>query len=558
MTTITTQIAVIGAGPAGIVTALELADRGFEVCLVESGRTQPDAQIQALGDAAELDPQRHAPMNLATCRALGGASQIWGGRVVPYDPIDFVIRPYIPYGAWPFDYTEVEKHHARACDYFCCGQPVFSTLDLPEIKQKSIVPGLPDEEVKSTDLERWSLPTNFGREYGARLKSHPRIRLLSGYTAVKLVTSANDAHVERVELRSLSDSPLQLNAKKVILACGALESTRLLMCSGQSAAGLGNASGLLGRLYMGHISGRIARVRFTTPAAQTQYGFHRDREGVYLRSRFTLSAEAQQRERLTNVALWLVNPPVGDATHRNGVLSFVYLALRSPLGKRVASAAIRQSTLKSAGGSTLLQHAMNIVRYAPSTAAFIASFGVRRFLLRRKAPGFFQKSAANCYDLHYHGEQIPNPESRVTLSDQRDALGMPRLNIDLRFMPQDVEGVLRTHELLDQHLRKHQVGQLKYLADDCAAAVWDQAADGYHQVGTTRMSEFAPDGVVDPNCRVHGVDNLYVASSSTFPTSGQANSTFLIVALALRLADHLAAERDLPARPIAVRQEVVT
>jgi choline dehydrogenase-like flavoprotein len=173
-------------------------------------------------------------------------------------------------------------------------------------------------------------------------------------------------------------------------------------------------------------------------------------------------------------------------------------------------------------------------------------------------PGFFQKSAANCYDLHYHGEQVPNPESRVTLSDQRDALGMPRLNINLQFTPQDVDGVLRTHEMLDQHLRRHQVGQLEYLPDDRAASIWDQATDGYHQIGTTRMSDSAADGVVDPNCRVHGVDNLYVASSSTFPTSGQANSTFLIVALALRLADHLAAECDLPACPDIARQEVVT
>jgi choline dehydrogenase-like flavoprotein len=115
-----------------------------------------------------------------------------------------------------------------------------------------------------------------------------------------------------------------------------------------------------------------------------------------------------------------------------------------------------------------------------------------------------------------------------------------KLVIDLRYSQQDVDGVLRAHEIWDEHLRRHGCGYLEYTVADRAAAVWEQAADGFHQAGTTRMSAHPDDGVVDSDLRVHGIRNLYVASGSVLPTSSQANTTFMIVVFALRLADHLA------------------
>jgi choline dehydrogenase-like flavoprotein len=182
---------------------------------------------------------------------------------------------------------------------------------------------------------------------------------------------------------------------------------------------------------------------------------------------------------------------------------------------------------------------LNMLRDLPRTLWFIPSFGVRRFLLYRKVPGFFQYAASNVYPLHYHAEQVPNPDSRVSLADDVDALGMRRLRIDLRYSDQDVDSVVRAHRHWDEYLRAHACGHLEYLSDDPIAHVWAQARDGFHQAGTTRMSASPADGVVDRDCRVHGVANLYVAGSSVFVTSSQANSTFTAVAFALRLADHL-------------------
>jgi choline dehydrogenase-like flavoprotein len=170
---------------------------------------------------------------------------------------------------------------------------------------------------------------------------------------------------------------------------------------------------------------------------------------------------------------------------------------------------------------------------------FIPDFGYGRYIAKRKIPALFVYSAANKYPLHYHSEQVPNPNSIVSLSHEQDELGMRRLNINIQFMQQDIDNVVKAHRYWDQHLRQHNCGYLEYLADDLEKSIWEQAGDGFHQIGTTRMSAHAHTGVVGTNCEVHGVDNLFVASSSIFVTSGQANSTFMIVSFALRLADHL-------------------
>ncbi len=95
--------------------------------------------------------------------------------------------------------------------------------------------------------------------------------------------------------------------------------------------------------------------------------------------------------------------------------------------------------------------------------------------------------------------------------------------------------------LSDEAQRKHQL-----LNATAAAWVTDTKPIGeadlsgnYHFIGATRMSPDPRDGVVNANCKVHGVDNLYVAGCSVFPTGGHANPTLTIVALAIRLADHL-------------------
>jgi choline dehydrogenase-like flavoprotein len=268
-----------------------------------------------------------------------------------------------------------------------------------------------------------------------------------------------------------------------------------------------------------------------------------------VRRRITFARELQRSNALPNIASWLVHPELAVASHRSGVLSFAYLALVSPLGRFMAPEALRGPMTGGRvpgvpyGGvsrSPLVEHVANLIRDAGATTRFALAFGAKRFLARgRRVPGFAVYNPRNVYPLLYHGEHVPHRDSRVTLADDRDAVGMPKLRVAIRYSDADVDGVVRAHRLWDEYLRRHGAGTIEYLSDDVAADIRRRLGGGFHQSGTTRMSLRPDGGVVDDNLAVHGFPTLHVASSSVFPTSGQANSTFMIVVFALRLADHL-------------------
>jgi choline dehydrogenase-like flavoprotein len=544
------HLAVVGAGPAGIVIALEAARNGYEVLLIESGFDTFDVHTQQLSNAAVCDPERHAPMSMSVRRQLGGTSTIWGGRCVPYDRVDFAHRPYIADTAWPVGYDELEPYFQRACDWLQCGRPVFDVRRIGHLPP-SLVPGLPEADGSAATLERWSRSTNFARLYGDALKQTARVRVVTGLTCTEVVCQPGAARADRLACRTLDGKRITVRARGYVLACGGLETTRLMLASrGPQGRSLGDHSGHLGRWYMAHVDGVIANVRFCTPPRATVAGFERDIDGTYVRRRFSIDREVQLRRELPNVIAFLANPELADHRHRNGVLSLAYVTLRSPLGRLVAQP---EQRLKVAGDKAIgsaysgaarvpiRPHLMNIARDGAAVTSFAVGIGARRVIARgQKTPGFFTASSRqNLYPFQYHGEQVPNRRSCVSLSGDRDPVGMPRLKIDLRFSQRDVDGVLQCHELWDAYLRQSGCGHLEYLSDDPGSLAWQRMGGGSHQLGTTRMAARAEDGVVDEHLAVHGVSNVFVASSSAFLTSSQANPTFMIVAFALRLASRL-------------------
>jgi hypothetical protein len=534
-------ICVIGGGPAGLVTALELARHGHDVIVLESGKlhAEPSAQNLAIADVA--DASRHAPMAIAVQRRLGGTSGIWGGRCVPLDPIDFAKRPHVAGPGWPIPRESISVHHARACEYLLAGAADFSLPAGLARQADAIVPGFRDGDVLGSTLERWCLPTDLGREYRSRLKDCRSIRVHLGLTCTELALAPRADAVGHAVVRNLQGGQAIVRAQHFVVATGGIEAVRLLQNSGlASTGGLGNHGGWLGVGYMGHVSGKIADVHFNTDPNQTISGFERDAEGVYCRRRFTIAARIQMQEELQNCALWLDNPPPADARHRNGILSVAYLALSTPpFAGALAPAAIRSAMIEHPHRSGRAHHVMNMLKDLPATAAFVPTFLWRRYMGRRRLPGFFLHNRANQYALHYHAEQARNTASRITLGTHRDAVGMLRARVDLRYCGADYRSVRRTHEVLDRYLRRLGVGRLEYRTGELEESIAAQARDGFHQLGGTAMSAQAEDGVVDMDCRVHGLANLHIASSSVFPTSGQANPTLTIVGLAIRLAGHL-------------------
>lgn len=339
-----------------------------------------------------------------------------------------------------------------------------------------------------------------------------------------------------------------MKARRFVLAMGGVETPRFLLSAQQRwHRHFGGTDGTLGRYYMGHISGKIADILFDRPRESEEMDFKLDVDaGAFYRRRFKLDTDAQLQNRLLNTAFWPDYPAFYDPDQRSGVLSSVFLALAfPPLGRRILPEAIR---LAHTGPQPyrLIAHVRKAVLGAPRAATDLFKILRERFLSKPRKPGFLVTNSGGCYALHYHAEQVPNPDSRITLSRERDLFGMARARIDLRYVNQDVDSVIDSHPILDRALRANGIGRLRfnYPQPEWRDRICAQAGDGYHEVGSTRMGRDPSASVVDPDLRVHGIGNLFVASSSVFPSSGQANSTFLAVSFGLRLPEHLDAERD--------------
>jgi choline dehydrogenase-like flavoprotein len=171
---------------------------------------------------------------------------------------------------------------------------------------------------------------------------------------------------------------------------------------------------------------------------------------------------------------------------------------------------------------------------------FLFKWTTKRILASRKFPSIILENTTNTFSLEVHGEQCPNSRSRVYLSDEKDELGMPRVIIDWQYVQQDILSVKATLEAFGEELERLNVGSLHFDPASLEEELLRFGAYGGHHMGTARMGTDPRTSVVDRNCKVHSVSNLFVSGSAVFPTSSQANPTLTITALALRLADHIA------------------
>ena len=528
----TIPLLIVGSGPVGISLALELESLGQPVVMLESGVDAADDKIQDLSAAEFADPARHDDMSIAVARRLGGTSNLWGGRCLPYDPIDFEARPAMGGELWPIAYSDIAPHFAKASDYLSSGNPVFA---LPPGHEVST-----DKSFTFETLERWSNRPRLQVAHAERLKASKLIDIRLNTSVVGL-EFAEDGRVSGVRVVHGSGERRTLKADRVIITAGGLESTRLLLTAQRdNPARFGGVDGPLGRYYMGHVIGEIADVIYADNVLDDLADFYVDEHGSYVRRRFVASEETQREHGLLNCSMWPVSPPVADARHNSGILSMVFLGLSvGPIGRLLIAEAIRKRHVPP--GVSWGPHLLNMLRDLPRTAAYIPQFFWKRYGSAMRLPGFFVKNSARRYGLSYHSEQVPNPDSRAVLTDTLDRNGMPRLHIDLRFSEADARSIVRTHELLNDWLVSSKLGRIEYrqAPEKNVDAVLAQAAHGTHQVGLTRMAESPATGVVDKNLATFDAPNLYVASASVLPTSGQANPTFTAVALAVRLAHHL-------------------
>jgi choline dehydrogenase-like flavoprotein len=290
---------------------------------------------------------------------------------------------------------------------------------------------------------------------------------------------------------------------------GGLEVTRhLLQPAGPAATGCANESGLLGRFFMTHFSGVIAEV-VIRQGLKVINRYEVDEDGVYCRRRVQLSEAAQKEAGILNFSSFLHHPPLEDPSHRNPLLSLIFLlkGVRS-VARKIPAEYSSGLAYGRFGLREYTAHARNIVLGCPQLLVRGPSLLYKRILRRRKLPSVIIDYKNNRFTLHYHVEHAPHLESRVALTEQTDEHGLRRLRVTMHYTTLDVESILRAHYIIKERLERAGVGTIRFLSDDPVADIKRQISFGGHQIGTTRMALQAADGVVDPNCRVFGVNNL--------------------------------------------------
>jgi choline dehydrogenase-like flavoprotein len=305
---------------------------------------------------------------------------------------------------------------------------------------------------------------------------------------------------------------------------------------------------VVGRYYMCHIAANVGTLTFHGRPQDVRHGYELSPEGIYCRRRLQVAAGEQRRHGLANCVARLHFARITDPRHRSGVLSGLFLVRKFvsyEYGRR----------LHDGGDPTLAlyaRHLRNVLADPLDTAAFLAHWVTRRTLAQRKFPSVILRNRSNRFSLEVHGEQAPRADSRATLTDKVDALGMPQLRIDWRYGADDIASVDRTLALVASELERTGAGRLEVDRDTLEEDLLRFGAYGGHHIGTARMGTDPRTSVVDADCRVHSVRDLYVAGSAAFPTSSQANPTLTLIALSLRLGKHLG-ERLAPACPAHVQ-----
>jgi choline dehydrogenase-like flavoprotein len=532
------DLCIVGAGPAGLTVARTLADRGLKICLVESGGLKPkgnedDAAVRDLTAGRNVG-LAYFPLAEARRRGFGGSSTLWdipmgegvvGLRLRPLDPIDFEARPWLPYSGWPFDYAHMEPYYQRAAA-LCRIEPY------PPSPGARKPLGLETDVIQSSTFQIGPSSVWWGPEALAWLEKGDATLFHNG-TVTQIDAYSDARRVRGVEVSTLTGKTFSISAKTVVLACGGIDNARLLLLSDRvQRGGLGNDRDLVGRYFMEHphfTAGVFIPARPDVFGSAGSFKRHQFKEG-WVEQRPALAESVVRRERLRGCDISLQ-----AASQRARVRALQALEEKTD---GHAAADLLWSALKRREWPYIARRALHEVASDPAGAWRAIRQRARYNRYRSNNPSG-SDAQPELFALNVMAEQEPFPDSRVLLDPRRrDALGQPRAMVDWRVTDDDMSAIARTVKLIGREVEAAGLG--RFHAPLHPTLPPDPLNGGYHHMGTTRMHVDPARGVVDADCRVHGIDNLYVAGSSVFPTGGYSNPTFTLVALAVRLADHLA------------------
>ncbi len=483
------DVCIAGAGAAGITLARDLSGGELRVCLLEAGGLEPDSEDQALYEGHNMGLP-YIDLDRCRLRYFGGSTNHWGGWCRPLEPEDFEPREWLAHSGWPLRFDDLRPYYLRA--QRTCEIGGFE-YDAGTLSRRSGKPLLPLDATRvASPIYHFSPPTRFGSRYHNDLAASAKVTVQLHANLFNIRLDPNGARVATLECITRSGRRFSVRADRHVLALGAIENARLLLASNdRRSEGVGNTGDLVGRYFMEHphvyqagylLLKQVEDITFYLPHTVDTFDEAADQvRPVRMLGALGLPGPLRARQQILGMACTLVPLDLATAEQRFD--------------------AIGPSALRS------------LLRAAPEQLSL--------------------------YEIAVRSEQSPIPESRVRLTSEHDALGMPRCELDWNLGDRDLHDILRTLRWIGAELGRSGIGRIRLPLDEDGRFAPPRIDGGCHHLGTTRMSDDRRTGVVDANSRVHDCSNLYIAGSSVFPTGGFANPTLTIVALAHRLADHL-------------------
>ncbi len=492
---ISADLVIIGGGMAGIALARQWAGNARTVAILESGGREVEAATQDLyGGTATLagDGNTDLAMNdypsTSRARLYGGSTHWWGGKCVPLDDADFTERPWIKHSGWPMSRAELQPYYDRASDLFGI-QRFNKDYTRPQIEARPPVNINGSVHITTLPRDNTIVSGRFaGKAFDDFLHDFtdaPNIAIYLHANVVDFNMAETRERLDSLGIATLDGKRYTARGKVYVLACGGMENARLLLsANSRNGARFGHRSDALGRYFQGHTT--IAKDR-TATAAGTQVQF--------------------------------TNPPASLSlyTDRDPKAPHAVLGATLTGQKRYGGAAFTVTLDVDAQAGTADEQAL-------------------RTMAMRIDQGGTARPDASCA-CYFMTETVPNPLSRITLGDTKDALGVPRLDVRWEYSADALDRFDASLAGFARELGLSSAGRgcIPIKRSELVALM----SPSRHHMGTTRMSADPAIGVVDPQLKCHDADNLYVAGSSVFPTSGIANPSLTIVALTLRLSDHL-------------------
>lgn len=508
-TEIQAGICIVGAGAAGITLAVELARAGLQVLVLESGNMQLEGGTQRLYEMKQTG-LRYFDMTTCRLRYFGGTTNHWGGYCRENDPIDYEGRPDIGVPAWPILYRDILPYVKRAGEFLGLSREGFDPLT--NARAHNVSPGDLIEAKSSkftTKVFQIARRRRVHDLYEEDLKRYSSIDILLNANVVHIQLSSDGGRVVSVDVRVIGGKSCRIRAGRFVLTTHAVEAARLLLASNDvHKEGIGNRHDHVGRYFMEHPQ-VVSGLMFPTENFPRLYNYHWALRHS-LNANLGFSEEVLRAEDVLQYYCRFV--PVYEHDLARDAVRHLKKAFWSPADI---------SAIKSLGA--VLGDVPNAMRFVSSRMGMDTGRIV-------------------AFRLDHRIEQAPNPSSRIVLTDELDDIGVRKAVLHWELNDLDFHTFRRSQQVLVDEFTR--LGLARFDAPDLTADMVKQGVKGhYHHIGTTRMSSDPRNGVVDANCRVHGIDNLYVCGSGIFPTSGYSGPTMMIFAFAMRLADHLVAQR---------------